>query len=82
MPRRPKHAPLSVLLNNRLVGRLEKATSGAISFDYEQSWLDWENAIPVSLSMPLREGAYRGEQVTAVFENLLPELATTAQARR
>lgn len=73
MPRRPKHAPLSVLLNNRLAGRLEKATSGAISFDYEQSWLDWENAIPVSLSMPLREGAYRGEQVTAVFENLLPD---------
>ena len=73
MPRRPKHAPLSVLLNNRLVGRLEKATSGAVSFDYDQSWLDWENAIPVSLSMPLREGAYRGEQVTAVFENLLPD---------
>jgi len=73
VPRRPRHAPLSVLLNNRSVGRLEKATSGAISFDYEQSWLDWENAIPVSLSMPLREGAYRGEQVSAVFENLLPD---------
>jgi serine/threonine-protein kinase HipA len=62
-----------VLLNNRLVGRLAKASSGAISFDYEQSWLDWEHAIPVSLSMPLREGAYRGEQVAAVFENLLPD---------
>ena len=73
MPRRSRHAPLFVLLNNRLVGRLGKATSGAISFDYEQSWLDWENAIPVSLSMPLREGAYRGDRVTAVFENLLPD---------
>ena len=73
MPRRPKHAPLSVLLNNRLVGHLEKASTGAISFDYDQSWLDWESAIPVSLSMPLREDAYRGEQVTAVFENLLPD---------
>lgn len=73
MPRRPKHVPLSVLLNNRPVGHLAKASSGAISFHYEQSWLDWENAIPVSLSMPLREDAYRGEQVTAVFENLLPD---------
>lgn len=73
MPRRPRHAPLSVLLNNRLVGQLVKASSGAISFNYDQSWLDWESAIPVSLSMPLREGAYRGEQVTAVFENLLPD---------
>ena len=73
MPRRPKHAPLSVLLNNRRVGHLQKASTGAIAFDYDQSWLDWENAIPVSLSMPLRESAYRGEQVTAVFENLLPD---------
>lgn len=73
MPRHPKHVPLSVLLNNRLVGHLAKASSGAISFAYDRSWLDWDSAIPVSLSMPLREGAYRGGQVAAVFENLLPD---------
>lgn len=73
MPRRRQHAPLRILLNNRLVGHLFKETSGATSFRYDESWLDWDNAIPVSLSLPLREDAYRGARVTAVFENLLPD---------
>lgn len=73
MPRRRRHAPLRVLLNNRLVGHLTKAPSGAIDFRYDDSWLAWEHAFPVSLSLPLREDAYRGEPVTAVFDNLLPD---------
>ncbi|RCK43650.1 toxin HipA [Thalassospira profundimaris] len=73
MPRRPKYAPLRVYLNNRLVGHLLKEPSGAIEFRYDQSWLDWENAFPVSLSLPLQEDTYRGEPVVAVFENLLPD---------
>jgi len=75
MPRRRRHAPLRVLLNNRLVGQLNKAATGAIDFQYDPSWLEWEHALPVSLSLPMREDAYRGEAVTAVFENLLPDSA-------
>lgn len=73
MARRRQHVPLQVHLNNRLVGHLLKEPGGAISFRYDDSWLDWENAIPVSLSLPLREDAYRGASVGAVFENLLPD---------
>ncbi|WP_445220071.1 type II toxin-antitoxin system HipA family toxin [Bradyrhizobium sp. Pa8] len=73
MARRARHAPLRVLLNNRLAGRLSKAASGAIEFRYEVDWLGWEHALPVSLSLPLREDAFRGETVTAVFDNLLPD---------
>ena len=73
MPRPRQHIPLQVLLNNRPVGRLEKESSGAIQFRYDESWLAKGDAIPVSLSLPLREDAYRGERVTAVFENLLPD---------
>jgi serine/threonine-protein kinase HipA len=73
MPRRPRHEPLRVLLNNRLVGHLHKAASGAVEFRYDASWLGWEHALPVSLSLPLREDAFRGEAVTAVFDNLLPD---------
>jgi serine/threonine-protein kinase HipA len=73
MSRRRRHAPLNVLLNNRHVGHLGKAVSGAIDFRYNQSWLEWEHALPVSLSLPLREDAYRGEPVIAVFDNLLPD---------
>ncbi len=75
MARRPTHAPLNVLLNNRLVGRLAKQASGAIAFAYDQSWLDWEHALPVSLSLQLRETRYTGAAVTAVFDNLLPDSA-------
>lgn len=73
MPRRRQNAPLRVLLNNRIVGHLTKAPGGAISFVYDQAWLDWEYALPVSLSLPLREEPYRGAPVAAVFENLLPD---------
>jgi serine/threonine-protein kinase HipA len=62
-----------VLLNNRLVGRLQKEPSGAIYFRYDESWLSKGNATPVSLSLPLRDDAYKGERVAAVFENLLPD---------
>jgi serine/threonine-protein kinase HipA len=73
MARRRQHVPLCVYLNNRLVGHLLKAPGGAISFLYDDSWLSWQNAIPVSLSLPLREDAHRGAPVSTVFENLLPD---------
>jgi serine/threonine-protein kinase HipA len=71
--RHPAYKSLRVYLNNREVGRLSRESSGAIHFVYHQDWLDWPDAVPVSLSLPLRETAYRGESVAAVFENLLPD---------
>ncbi|SDH76165.1 type II toxin-antitoxin system HipA family toxin [Roseospirillum parvum] len=73
MPRRRTRIPLNVYLNNRLVGRLNRESSGAIDFAYDLSWLEWEHALPVSLSLPLREDRYIGAPVAAVFENLLPD---------
>ena len=73
MPRPRQHIPLRVLLNNRLVGHLQKEPSGAVYFRYNEGWLSKGNATPVSLSLPLREDAYKGERVAAVFENLLPD---------
>ena len=72
MARRPR-PPLGVYMNSRLVGRLRRESSGAIDFRYDESWLDWSNAIPISLSLPLREDRYIGAPVIAVFENLLPD---------
>jgi len=73
MPRKRLHTPLRVLLNKRVVGYFSKAFGGAISFRYDEGWLDWDQAIPVSLSLPLREDVYNGAAVAAVFENLLPD---------
>ena len=73
MARKKTHAPLNVLINGHLVGRLEKASNGAISFQYAASWLEWEHRFAVSLSLPLVPAAYRGGEVSAVFDNLLPD---------
>ncbi|MEX2311361.1 MAG: type II toxin-antitoxin system HipA family toxin, partial [Rhodospirillales bacterium] len=64
---------LRVYQNNRTVGYLAKEPSGAVTFQYDDEWLANARAFPVSLSMPLREDVYRGEQVNAVFDNLLPD---------
>ncbi|TAL04573.1 MAG: type II toxin-antitoxin system HipA family toxin [Rhodospirillaceae bacterium] len=73
MPRKPVYIPLHVLLNGQFVGRLKRKASGAIDFQYDQTWLARPEAIPVSLSLSLREQRYVGEPVSAVFENLLPD---------
>lgn len=73
MARRPARASLNVYLNARLVGRLRRESSGAIDFQYDKDWLAWDNAIPVSVSLPLREDRYIGDPVIAVFDNLLPD---------
>jgi serine/threonine-protein kinase HipA len=72
MARHKTHTPLNVLINNRLVGRLEMEPSGAVRFQYAESWLDWEHGFAASLS---RKAAYRGARVLAVFDNLLPDSA-------
>jgi serine/threonine-protein kinase HipA len=64
---------LDVFLNSRSVGRLERGASGAVSFQYDPAWLAWENALPVSHSLPLREQRLTGAAVTAYFDNLLPD---------
>ncbi len=73
MARQKTHIPLDILINGRLVGQLEKETSGAIRFRYDESWLEWRHRFAISLSLPLRSTIYRGAPVVAVFENLLPD---------
>lgn len=73
MARKKTHVPLDVLINGHSIGRLEKAANGAISFQYATSWLEWEHRFAVSLSLPLIPNAYRGAEVAAVFDNLLPD---------
>ncbi|MEL6280692.1 MAG: type II toxin-antitoxin system HipA family toxin [Pseudomonadota bacterium] len=75
MPRPNATGSLLVSINGAPIGRLSKARSGAIAFTYDDAWLARETAFPVSLSLPLREDAYSGAPVIAVFDNLLPDNA-------
>ena len=73
MARRRTRIPLDVYLNARLVGQLRRSVGGAVEFQYDEGWLNWESALPVSLSLPLREERYSGDAVITVLDNLLPD---------
>ncbi len=73
MPGKRPASTLDVYMNRRSVGKLTRRVSGAVEFQYAPRWLEATEAIPVSLSLPLREDRYIGEPVVAVFENLLPD---------
>jgi serine/threonine-protein kinase HipA len=61
-----------VHLDGVLVGTLEE-TEHATRFTYDASWLSSPDAVPVSLTMPLREAPYESRGLHPFFENLLPE---------
>ena len=73
MARRRGRSPLNVFMNGRLAGRFSRHSSGSTEFAYDATWLQWKDAIPVSLSLPLREDRFVGAPVIAVFDNLLPD---------
>lgn len=73
MGRKRINQTLKVYLNERHVGNYQRSSTGAIQFQYTQSWLDDENSFAISYSLPLIETPYKGDKVSAFFENLLPE---------
>ena len=73
MGRKRSYIPLNIYMGERLVGELTREKSGAVSFAYDQTWLDWQYTMPISLSLPLRSERFIGVAVIAMFENLLPD---------
>ena len=61
-------------MNNRDVGLLNKESNGVTKFSYVETWLNWPNAMPVSLSLPLQHETFSGAIVADFFENLLPDV--------
>jgi serine/threonine-protein kinase HipA len=64
---------LNVLMNGIRVGELAKLSTGAMMFQYDQNWLNRSGNRPLSLSLPLRQEQYQGDQVYNFFDNLLPD---------
>ncbi|WP_045392670.1 type II toxin-antitoxin system HipA family toxin [Falsirhodobacter sp. alg1] len=73
MGRKRTYAPLDVYMNRRRVGQFYRDPGGAYVFAYAAEWLEWENTLPISRSLPLRTERYAGQPVMAVFDNLLPD---------
>lgn len=61
-----------VRLDGRPVGRLVETETGS-RFTYDEAWLADREAVPVSLTMPLRREPYESKGLHPFFENLLPE---------
>jgi serine/threonine-protein kinase HipA len=64
---------LNVFLNTRQVGYIQRQNNGAIEFNYDDSWLNFDKALPISLSLPLRAEKYIGDAINVVLDNLLPD---------
>lgn len=73
MARKKRYQNLYVYMNGIRVGMLMRESSGALVFIYDNDWLIWEDARPISLSMPLTEIPYKGHLVDSFFDNLLPD---------
>lgn len=66
---------LTLFQNGRLAGTIGR-TSAGVSLDYDPQWLAWDEATPVSLSLPLGKSTHRGDAVLRFLDGLLPESET------
>lgn len=63
---------LDVYLNRNLAGRLREE-KGRLYFAYEKGWLDSQQFIPLSVTMPPQATEFTDEITRPFFDNLLPE---------
>jgi serine/threonine-protein kinase HipA len=61
-----------VRLDGRPVGLLREEAD-QVTFTYDAAWLAQADAVPVSLTLPLRADAYLSNRLHPFFQNLLPE---------
>jgi len=61
-----------IRLDGQRVGILEETPSGT-RFRYDRSWIERADAVPISLTLPVREESYESRGLLPFFENLLPE---------
>lgn len=64
---------LHVYLGEEWVGQLEQDDSGALSFCYQESWLDASDRVALSQSLPLRKEPFNRRECRPYFAGLLPE---------
>lgn len=71
---------LSVWFERRRVGAISRVGKAHMAFAYDPAWL--RSGFPLSLSLPLREGAFPQGATRAFFDNLLPEQEIRAKVSK
>lgn len=61
-----------VFMDQAFAGRLTEHEEG-FTFQYDPEYLNSENALPVSLTLPLQEAAFTGTVLFPFFDGLIPE---------
>ena len=64
---------LYVLYENQLVGNFSKDANFNYTFQYEKSWLEQNDKLPLSFHLPFRAEPFENKAALSFFENLLPE---------
>jgi len=66
---------LDVYLHEMLAGKLIQDDGGQMQFRYTEDWLGSAKAVPLSYSLPLREGEFSHRDCAGFFNGILPEEA-------
>lgn len=61
-----------VYIRENFAGILEETDEG-YSFSYDQDYIESENAVPVSLTLPLQSKNYTSRTLFSFFDGLIPE---------
>ncbi len=61
-----------IWVNNTLAGILTENDTN-YSFEYEKTYLEKENAMQVSVTLPLQKAPFKSEQLFPFFDGLIPE---------
>lgn len=64
---------LFIYMNGYEVGEYVRRRSGAYELIYNDSWLGFRQAVPLSLSLPITDKTHKGDVVYNYFDNLLPD---------
>ncbi|MGJ8742862.1 HipA N-terminal domain-containing protein [Polaribacter sp.] len=61
-----------IWVNNRLAGILTEGDND-YNFEYEKTYLEDKNAVPISVTLPLQKELFKSEQLFPFFDGLIPE---------
>jgi serine/threonine-protein kinase HipA len=73
---------LLVCMAGRPVGTIRQTDTGRMVFDYDEKWIRGDNAVPISVSLPLDSTWHKGNEDHRFFANLLPDGPARESASR
>ena len=68
---------LRILIDEQEIGTITQDRGGKLRFAYDQEWRNTNDAVPLSLSMPLTAAEYGNKEVESFLWNLLPDREET-----